>query len=87
MNVLVLLENVVKLFFKNPITFLFVKRLDLCLYSKYSEFNQKINGNGFIAITLIMNEKSNTASNMINAGIIKYLDGLKHFDGRSIIIF
>ena len=77
--VLVLPKYVVTFFFfLNPLTFLFVKRLDSCLYSKYLEFNQKINGNGFIAMTLIMNEKLNTASNMINAGIIKYLDGVKH---------
>ena len=58
-------ENVVKFFFLNPATFLFVKRLDRCLYLKYLEFNQKINGNGFIAMTFILDEKSNTASNMI----------------------
>ena len=38
-------------------------------------------------MTSIMNEKSNIASNMINAGIMKYLDGVKHYDERSIIIF
>ena len=86
MYVLVLPKNVVKFFFKNPVTF-FVCIAIGCLYSKYSEFNQKINGNGFIAMTLMMNVKSNTASNIINAGISKYLDGLKHYDGRSIIIF
>ena len=69
------------LFFK----LLFVNQLDRCLYSKYSEFNQKVNGNGFI--TLIKNKKFNTASNMINEGIIKYLYVLKHYDGRSMIIF
>ena len=42
-----------------------MKQLDRCLYSKYSEFNQKINGNGFIVMTLIMNEKFYNASNMI----------------------
>ena len=76
MNVLVLRKNVVKFLFLTPVTFLYVKRLDRFLYSKYSELSQKINGNGFIAMTLIINEKSNTASNMINAGIIKYLNGL-----------
>ena len=84
MYVLVLPKNVVKFFFKNPVTFLFVKRLDCCLYSNT---RKKINENCFIAMTLIMNVKSSTASNMINAGINKYLDGLKHYDGRSIIKF
>ena len=46
-----------KIIFKNPVTFLFVKRLEHCLYSKYSEFNQKIKGNGFIAMTFILNKK------------------------------
>ena len=27
-------------------------RLDCCLYSKYLEFNKKINGNDFIVMTL-----------------------------------
>ena len=79
--VLVLPKNVVKLFFFKPRYFF------VCEAIRDSEFNQKINGNGFIAMTLIMNEKSNTTSNMINAGIIEYLDGLKYYDGRSIIIY
>ena len=82
MYVLVLLKNVVKFFFS-----LFVcEVIGPLSVLGYMEFNQKINGNGFIAMTSILNEKLNTAS-MINTGIIKFLDGIKYYDGRSKIIF
>ena len=85
--VLVLPKNVVKFFFKNPVTFLLVKRFDCCLYSKYSELNQKINGNDFIVMYFILNEKSPRQIwlKYWNWWIFRY--GLKHYDGRSIIKF